>query len=235
VVAWSSVRITAWQAWEYADTFDIGPATDRRSNTYIAYRVAPGRVDIALAGTPPADADTARNRTASNQRGYGAVDHLLVDDPTAYNPARCTYLTSLMALIAEESAAVADAWAGDGRTETLDMDPNGVIDDLVNMQISFLESSSRTYSDGNPPTPAEAVEIPQAVAGLGQIYEAGLDSLLDQKLADTIGDEVAAVLAVPVNDAGDAVEALRATITTEVVSALDVTIGFSENDGDSSS
>ncbi len=37
-------------------------------------------------------------------------------------------------------------------------------------------------------------------------------------------------------DAGEvaeAVEALRSTIATEVVSALDVTISFSENDGDS--
>jgi len=224
----------AWSAWEHTETFDVGPAVARRSNTYVAYRVAPGRVDVLLNGTPPADADAARNRTASNQRGYGAIDHLLAaDDPAQYPGARCVYLTALTDLVAEESAALADAWAGEGREEVLAMNASDVIDDLINMQVSFLEATVRTYDDGTDPTRSEALEIPGALVGMADVYTAGLDGLLTNALARTVHEEINAALARSVADAAPAIEALRATIATEVVSALDVTVGFSENDGDS--
>ena len=84
--------------------------------------------------------------------------------------------------------------------------------------------------------------------GIGASYSA-LDALLTPRVSEAVSERIAVVEELLADDATEpsetpptadrakavatAVEELRVTIATEVVSALDVTISFSENDGDS--
>lgn len=264
----------AWAAWEYTDTFDLGPAMDRRSISVVSYEPDPAKIDAALAASPPADAETVRNRTSSSLRGFGAAAHLLFGSPAApvdlgafTTPGRCDYLEAVAAVIAEETSIVDAAWTEgvDGAAPFRDtatgegpeaLSTTDVVDDLVNMQVSRLESSAKALiaasevATGESPdlSPAFSFRLAAYLDGVTAVYEA-IEPLLDDELAGRVADGLAAVRLVldggsvtpsePVPDSAmiadlaAAVTDLRSTIATEVVSALDVTITFSDNDGDS--
>ena len=258
-----------WGAWRATDTFDLGPAMDRRSTSVVSYKVDPEKVDVALAATPPTDPETVRNRTSSSVRGYGAAWHLLTADAAAFagQPQRCAYLSAVLAVIVEEAGAVRD-----GGTDGLDGAPafretatgsgsdaltsTDVIDAVVNMQLSQLETSAKLLTAVAEAEPGSTHELPAGelfqlsaqMGGFSATYDR-LGDLLDPALVKTVAKEIATIerllseasmlpsevdpTAADAGEVAEAVEALRSTIATEVVSALDVTISFSENDGDS--
>jgi len=141
--------------------------------------------------------------------------------------------------------------SGDGALSATD-----VIDSLVNMQISQLEAESKLFSAVVQAGQATPIDLPVAelftlaakVDGIVNVYSQ-LGELLDPELTATIDSQAAALSGLLAPSAGEptetqpdkvdvekiatAIDELRATIATEVVSALDVTISFSENDGDS--
>jgi predicted lipoprotein len=267
-VARSAVA-TAWGAWRATDSFDVGPAMQRRSSSVVSYKVDVAKVDATLAGSPPTDPETVRNRTSSSLRGYGAAWHLLTADAGAFSavPARCAYLSAVMSVIADETATVDDGWTTglDGAAPYSDtatgvgddaLSPTDMIDSLVNMQLSQLESTSKLLTAESELAPGADSDLPVGemfqfaaqVRGIGDSYTE-LDALLKPELSKAISDEVDALARILADDATEpsetpptadrakavatAVEELRVTIATEVVSALDVTVSFSENDGDS--
>lgn len=262
-----------WGAWRATDTFDMGPAMDRRSTSVVSYKVDPEKVDVALAATPPTDPETVRNRTSSSVRGYGAAWHLLTADAAAFagQPQRCAYLSAVLAVIVEEAGAVRDGWTDglDGAPafrETATgsgsdaLTPTDVIDAVVNMQLSQLETSAKLLTavaeaePGSTGTPTselpvgELFQLSAQMGGFSATYDR-LGDLLDPALVKTVAKEIATIerllseasmlpsevdpSAADAGEVAEAVEALRSTIATEVVSALDVTVSFSENDGDS--
>ena len=264
-----SAVATAWGAWRATDSFDVGPAMQRRSSSVVSYEVDVAKVDATLAGSPPTDPETVRNRTSSSLRGYGAAWHLLTADAAAFSavPARCAYLSAVMSVIANETAMVDDAWTtgldgaapySDAATGVGDdaMAPTDVIDSLVNMQLSQLESTSKLLTAESELAPGADSDLPVGemfqfaaqLRGIGASYSA-LDALLTPRVSEAVSERIAVVEELLADDATEpsetpptadrakavaaAVEELRVTIATEVVSALDVTISFSENDGDS--
>lgn len=264
-----SAVATAWGAWRATDSFDVGPAMQRRSSSVVSYEVDVAKVDATLAGSPPTDPETVRNRTSSSLRGYGAAWHLLTADAAAFSavPARCAYLSAVMSVIANETAMVDDAWTtgldgaapySDAATGVGDdaMAPTDVIDSLVNMQLSQLESTSKVLTAESELAPGADSDLPVGemfqfaaqLRGIGESYSA-LDALLTPRVSEAVSERIAVVEELLADDATEpsetpptadrakavaaAVEELRVTIATEVVSALDVTISFSENDGDS--
>ena len=264
-----SAVATAWGAWRATDSFDVGPAMQRRSSSVVSYEVDVAKVDATLAGSPPTDPETVRNRTSSSLRGYGAAWHLLTADAAAFSavPARCAYLSAVMSVIADETAMVDDGWTtgldgaapySDAATGVGDdaMAPTDVIDSLVNMQLSQLESTSILLTAESELAPGADSDLPVGemfqfaaqLRGIGESYSA-LDALLTPRVSEAVSERIAVVEELLADDATEpsetpptadrakavaaAVEELRVTIATEVVSALDVTISFSENDGDS--
>ena len=264
-----SAVATAWGAWRATDSFDVGPAMQRRSSSVVSYEVDVAKVDATLAGSPPTDPETVRNRTSSSLRGYGAAWHLLTADAAAFSavPARCAYLSAVMSVIANETAMVDDGWTtgldgaapySDAATGVGDdaMAPTDVIDSLVNMQLSQLESTSILLTAESELAPGADSDLPVGemfqfaaqLRGIGESYSA-LDALLTPRVSEAVAERFAVVEELLADDATEpsetpptadrakavaaAVEELRVTIATEVVSALDVTISFSENDGDS--
>ena len=132
--------------------------------------------------------------------------------------------------------------------------PTDVIDSLVNMQMSHLEAESKgltAVAEGSTSPaelpPADLFRLDAQIRGMVGVYKS-FDRLLEKSLrtrldaeftalTESLADDGADIFVVPsidhVKTLAPAVENLRLTISTEVVSALDVTVGFSENDGDS--
>lgn len=266
---------SAWSGWKLTDTFDMGPAMDRRSGSLLGYEVNPDKVDSAVAGGEEMTVDSVRNRMASNLRGFGAVDHLLRAPVASFSdPARCGYLQALVGVIVDETAQVAKGWTTglDGAPPFATtskgggpdaMSPTDMIDLLVNMQLSFLESTSKRLSAVSESGSAVPIELAAGtlfvlaaqLRGLRAVYfapdgsDVGLGQIVSNDLATKVADDVDALSKLLAEDAdvpseeqptaeeaGDlaaAVEVVRRTVVTEVVSELDVTVSFSENDGDS--
>lgn len=258
-----------WSAWRATDSFDLGPAMKRRSTSVVSYKVDIAKVDATLAATPPTDPETVRNRTSSSLRGYGAAWHLLTADAATFaaEPARCAYLSAVISVVADETATVNEGWTTglDGAPAYQDtatgagegaLTPTAVIDSVINMQLSQLESTSKLLAaeaelaPGDPSVlpVGEMFQLAAQVRGVKESY-LELDALLKPDVSKTIATQIAALEELLTGDAaepsetppdaataktvGAAVEELRVTVATEVVSALDVTISFSENDGDS--
>ena len=154
IAATRSALVEAWTAWERTRAFDVGPAMDRRSTAIVDYTPDPEAIDEVLATSPPADAATVRNRTASPRRGFGAVDHLLVAEPTGVRrgEVRATSPPSPRSS-PTRPPVVATAWADGAESE---MGATEIIDAVVNIGLSRLEAQSKLLVD---PGSADAVAV----------------------------------------------------------------------------
>lgn len=107
---------TARASWLMTRAAPFGPVTDRRSL---------GLVDWSPTDTSDIDRILGEGRSltvadvgdtlASDQRGFGAIEHLLFADGALAklrdSPAHCAYLTGLTGVVAGETGAVAVEWA----------------------------------------------------------------------------------------------------------------------------
>ena len=117
---------TAWREargpWLRSQAMWFGPVMDRRSRSIVAWEpVEPDRIEATLAKRDAVSAHDVREFFGATQRGLGAVEYVIFGDEAAAlasldDPAgiRCQYLTALGETMADEVAAVALAWRGDG-------------------------------------------------------------------------------------------------------------------------
>ena len=232
------------EAWEVLDPIDAGPIMERRTGSLVGYKVDPAAVDQVLATAPPSDVETVTERTASPRRGYGALMHLLSTDPATFPGPRCAYATAVVDTIDGALAMVVDDWyeaspsyvdRAAGRAEDA-ISAQDNIDSWVNMSLSTLESDLKLLAD--PESQAAAMDPTRqhllTIQNLWDDDAAGLGSLASDEVEAKLSAELeTAIAAADPAALSTAVEAVRSTLGTEVVSALDVTVGFSENDGDS--
>jgi hypothetical protein len=240
----------------------IGPAMERTSMAELDWLADPERIDEILAGDEPLSADTVGNGPAG-AKGLLAVEHLLfgagADGLASGDARRCTYAQHATALIAEEAGGLHTAFTDEvadqltGRSG-VGASAGAVVDEVVNTQVHVLDDLNDKRLD--PQLPDEEVEGPAqhgaawtraALETLAQTYD---PARLGGQLPDDIAAEVDTSLTnalgtlegVETLTASDddvrqqvhaAAEEVRVAVRTDVVSALDVVLGFSDNDGDS--
>lgn len=257
VAAARAALAAGWRAWQTTDPYDLGPAMERRSTSVLGFEADPFGIDKRLAAATPSDPATIRNRTGSGLRGYAAAHHLLIGDAAAYDAVRCGYVGAVAAVIVEELEAIRAGWSAG-----LDGEPQSVIDDLVNMSLADLEASDKRLTAILESGEAAPLELPAGelfriaarLDGLAAVLEGGGDepglaALLNGGLANELDDTLTTAqraletyAEAPQDTTPDRVELrairdalgdLRTLMSTEVVSGLGVTVGFSDNDGDS--
>ncbi len=242
-------------AYERLDPVDMGPIMLQRTDGHVVYPVDAERLEELLAGTPATDVASINSKTPSSTRGLTAAEHLLASEPPpASVPVRCAFLVGVTTNAAESVTSVvtasfdgvdgAEAYyerlAGRG---TDPENPKDVIDVVVNMMMSVLETDTKLLADPGDQAAASVRRAATAhMATIAAVWgddTTGLSALADPELAQRVADEIAAAEAaladpsVSDTDALAAVDEVRASVGTEVVAALDVVVGFSENDGDS--
>ena len=109
----------ARRGWSYLESMWVGPVMDRRSWAVVRWPVAVDEIEDLIADpSVELDRDRLANRIGADQRGLGAVEHVLhgTGDPATgtsdvvgalADPRRCAYLRGVTQVIAEEASVVA--------------------------------------------------------------------------------------------------------------------------------
>lgn len=179
----------------------------------------------------------------------------------AGDPQRCDYGAAATTAVAVEAERLvgelegagsdpsyADRLRGDG---AVSVSTGGALDELVNAQVMTLEDLAdvRLPSDGaGPASDRAAASSKAALATLEELYAADrlgteLPDEVHRRLLDDLAAAREATAALGAEHGEDgagareraatAVDAVRVGVRTDVVSALDVVLGFGDNDGDS--
>jgi len=203
-------------AWIELRPFSFGPANDRRSMFIIDPQVRLEDVDALGEEGQPVDAESLRELAGADQRGWGAVEHLVMGEPTER---RCAYATGAATLAADELAALADDWLEYGPSLSAD-------DDAANVALRNIVSESlfaaQMVTDEPDPVLDEHRLNGIRLALLGTAADEGITQLLSDDLAERLAAEL---------DAADAM-AVQVTISTDIVGELGTTVNFSDADGD---
>lgn len=210
--------------------------------------------------TPDAVATTAsgaRGLSATELLLFGDGADALA---TAEGERRCRYAASASTLVAAEASRLRDELA-EGAADTLAgrggvaMTADGAIDELVNTQVNTLDDlvDGRLAPDagaepGGGPAAAGLATARAQLATMAALYEPQrLGGALPEPTRDsvraTIEEAVAALDGdgdgLPTSESPEraelyaAVDRARVAVRTDAVSALDVVLTFSDNDGDS--
>ena len=228
---------TAQTRWHEAEAFWVGPATDLRSNSVVDWPANPDDVDdLVSAEEPPTiDVDYLAAYVGADTRGYGAAAYLLAQAPL--DERQCDYAKAATALAASGIDDVAAAWNDpeDGEPYRNELaDPEGGIDAVVNHLLTLLANRDTADLD------ARATSIEALL--FGPEGDSGLSALLGDDLTATLRSETDELISATEGADGDeqpsaaalkAMDELRATVATQVVAELGVTVTFSDADGDS--
>ncbi len=217
--------------WVSVSPFWFGPVMERRSRFIVDPTVTADQVSEIIEGSDPLDAATLRNLYGADQRGLGAIDQL-VDIVGDGDPAEreCEYAKASAGLVAEEAAALAAAWSDQGADFAADDEAaNDAIESMVNEVLFGLVTL-----ENDPDVAAATAKLAamrwailgESNASTGDVD--GLAPLLDDEIVEQLATEFDAAADLD----GDALMVLETTITTNVVSALGLSIQFSDADGD---
>ena len=284
--SWREARAS----WSMSRAMWFGPVMDRRSVRLLDW--SPTKVDgvvkILDDGRVLSTGD-ALELLASNLRGFGAIEYLLFSGgpPAAYaeSQALCPYLTALVEVAGNETAAVLKEWleGTEGRSPYRDyfsdraavsILPDDAVAEVVRTQVFLiremvdmrLASALGLRGDGPdltliPGTSADngLLDLRNEILGMQAIYEGrgeqglGISDLVrplsedtDQRLRDQFTTAISAIdaaegpLRAAIAERPDQIRAVyeslqgvQITISTEVVSLLGVSVGFTDTDGDS--
>jgi predicted lipoprotein len=134
--------------WKRTEAVFLGPVMDQRTDAYVDYKADPTDVERLSTASSPAtlDVETVGKRIAADQRGYGALEHLL-RSPHATDPRTCQYMQSNAQVALDAQRAAHQAWTASNGSEpsyaeTVLKDANMSLDDLVNDNINVLRAIS---------------------------------------------------------------------------------------------
>ena len=225
--------------WHEAEAFWVGPATDLRSNSIVDWPANAQDVDDLVAAEEPAtiDVDYLAAYVGADTRGYGAVLTLLEQAPL--DERQCDYANAATALAESGIDAVTAAWTDpdDGEPYRDELaDPEVGIDAVVNHLLALLANKDAANLEARSNSVEDLLFGPEGDSGLSALLDDDLTAQLRTETDELISatrDGEAAADDEPSEAALAAMNELRATVATQVVAELGVTVTFSDADGDS--
>lgn len=203
-------------AWIRLRPFSFGPANDRRSMFVIDPQQRADDVDALGEQGHAVDADSLRNLAGADQRGWGAVEHLVSGENT---DRRCEYARGAATLTANELGLLADDWVEYGTTLSAGDDQANIA--LRNIVSESLFAAQMVTDEPDPEVDDDRLAGVR-LALLGDGTHDGIVALLSDDVVERLASEL---------DASDAA-AVQITISTDVVGQLGTTVNFSDTDGD---
>lgn len=199
-------------AWSHSEAMWVGPVMDRRSWAVVRWPIAVDEIEELIADTSLVlDHDRLANRIGADQRGLGAVEHVLhtgaggsaaTSDRDVLEALdgsrRCDYLRALTGVITEEASLLATGWTErwDGgqpyRDQFISPDGDG-LDTVVNDSLFLLEAitdlelGAAIGTMDREPDPAAIDEGP-AAAGVEDLT-ARLDGVRAVLVGNEAGEE----------------------------------------------
>ena len=247
--ALEQVRLTR-ASWLRSQATWTGPVMDRRSAGIIDWPVDIEGITALVEGVDSAELtpETIAGSVGADVRGLRSIENVLARDDAVEllgDPRWCAYLTSVATTIEDEAIAIEAAW-----TTGVDGEPPfaEVVADADEAQAwlsMFVDDNVQLVRlVGRPVSTEEQAESTDPLAdregqltGVEEVF-VSVGALLDDELnVDLTQQLVAAKEALRAGDAEAAdelVTELDQMLSTDVAGQLDVTIGFSDADGDGS-
>jgi predicted lipoprotein len=237
---------THWLATEATWT---GPVMQRRSPAVVDWPIRVADIEAFIDRSAPGEisAEVVGNNVGADTRGLTAMRWVLGSDDVSErlgDERWCDYLAASAAVIADEADLIVADWTesfdgGDAFSEVIadDAEADGWLEMMVNDSIFLVHQITEEPGDEGdlPPQDATADRAAQ-LSGIADVY-VELEPLLGDDLAARLDGELEAAqeaFASGQLDRGRELAAeVEATLATEVAARLDVTIGFSDADGDS--
>ena len=216
--------VVARTQWVGLAPFWFGPVAEQRSRFIIDWEVDHEEIDELAASDQPVDAESLRELAGADQRGLGAVEYLAAGE---LDDRRCDYARGSAALVDEETSMLAAEWSTQGPTYASDEDAAN--DTLGNMVSETLFALAMVPDTADADVARAQLDGARwALIGDGGAH-VGISPLLNDDVVDQLATEFDAAAA---NLDEASVMALERTIKTNVVSALGLTVNFSDADGD---
>ncbi len=244
----ASIEATRRQ-WLTTQATWTGPVMERRSPAVVDWPVRVADIEALIERSAPGEitADVIGNNVGADTRGLTAMRWVLSHDDVAEllgDERWCDYLRANAEVITSEADLIVADWTdsfdgGDAFGDIIadDAEADTWLEMLVNDSIFLVHKLTEEPRDEGDLPPADvAADRSAQLEGIDEVYDA-LEPLLGDDLAERLGDEIEAAeeaFAAGDLDEGRARAAdVEATLATEVAARLDVTIGFSDADGDS--
>ncbi len=237
------------QLWLSTQATWTGPVMERRSPAVVDWPIRVADIEALIERSAPGEitADVIGNNVGADTRGLTAMRWVLAHDDVAEllgDERWCDYLRGNAEVITSEADLIVADWTeswddGDAFGEVLadDAESDAWLEMLVNDSIFLVHKLTEEPRDEGdlPPRDVTTDRIVQ-IDGVGEVYDA-LEPLLGDDLSERLDDEIESAIEAWEGrdlDEGRALAAeVEATLATEVAARLDVTIGFSDADGDS--
>ena len=237
------------QQWLSTQATWTGPVMERRSPAVVDWPIRVADIEALIERSAPGEitADVIGNNVGADTRGLTAMRWVLEHDDVAEllgDERWCDYLRGNAEVITAEADLIVADWTeswdgGDAFAEVLadDAEADAWLEMLVNDSIFLVHKLTEEPRDeGDLPPLDVAADRAAQLDGVGEVYDV-LEPLLGDDLSERLDDEIEAAeeaFAAGDLDAGRELAAdVEATLATEVAARLDVTIGFSDADGDS--
>jgi predicted lipoprotein len=226
-----------------------GPVMERRSPAVVDWPIRVDDIEAFIERSAPGEitAEVVGNNVGADTRGLTAMRWVLEgDDVTDQlgDERWCDYLAANAEVIANEADLIVADWTEsfDGGAAFADViaedtEADGWLEMMVNDSIFLVhELTEESRDEGDLPPLDVTTDRASQLGGIAEVYEE-LEPLLGDELAERLDDELEAAeeaFASGELDRGRELAAeVEATLATEVAARLDVTIGFSDADGDS--
>jgi predicted lipoprotein len=246
--ALASIESTRRQ-WLLTQAIWTGPVMERRSPAVVDWPVRIADIEAFIDRSRPGEitADVIGNNVGADTRGLTAMRWVLEHDDVADllgDERWCDYLRGNADVIATEAELIVADWTeswdgGDAFGEVVadDAQADSWLEMFVNDSIFLVHGLTEEPRDEGDVPPADVTADREAqLGGVREVYDA-LEPLLGDDLAERLDEEIEAAegafAAGELDEGRELTAALEATLATEVAARLDVTIGFSDADGDS--
>lgn len=239
-----SVRIMVGslrEEWLRLRAMATGPVMERRSEAVIDWPVRASDIEAFVEGAEPNSitSDVVAKNIGADSRGLSSMRYVLTADDSMQHvrdPKWCDYLVAVSEAAFEEANVVADTWAVLADQFSDDEAADSWLEMIVNDDINVVHKITEEPRDLGDAPPDVAADRAAVLEGVMEVWTA---------LGPMLGDDLAERLLAQIEAARDAYSTddielgrelsreVEATLATEVAAHLDVTIGFSDADGDS--
>lgn len=228
-------------AWMRTRAMSSGPAMDRRSDALIDWPIRAADVETFVASAEPGSItpEVVAKNVGADTRGLTALRFVFSADDAPdrlADAAWCDYSAAVAAVVADEATVVADAWVDLADRFGDDDAADGWLEMVVNDDINVVHKLTEEPRDLGDAPPDVAADRAAQLEGVAEVWTA-LGPMLDDDLGERLSAEIeaarAAFAADDIESGRELAREVEATLATEVAAHLDVTIGFSDADGDS--
>jgi predicted lipoprotein len=234
-----------------------GPVMERRSPAVVDWPIRVADIEAFIERSAPGEitAEVVGNNVGADTRGLTAMRWVLESDDVTEglrddvaerlgDERWCDYLAASAEVIATEADFIVSDWSesfdgGDAFSAVIagDADADGWLEMMVNDGIFLVHKLTEEPRDeGDLPPLVVTADRAAQLRGIAEVYDE-LEPLLGDDLAERLDGELEAAeeaFASGELDRGRELAAdVEATLATEVAARLDITIGFSDADGDS--